>query len=206
MNRREFLQTLLAITGSAVLPSPDLWAAPDEVINAVWEKVKLEPSFYVSSWGTIYAAGEDFNPNSRAELYEIESPADLDAVCSIAQDDSRVACYIEDALHEAGVDDISELDEDQQSELLSQVQRWADGWPDEYDAEYITLTGRSLQGQAKRYFELNFDYCDEFNIVIVEGDCPGSSYYAAELRMSVEDANELAEAMDLPIRFAWEGA
>ena len=30
------------------------------------------------------------------------------------------------------------------------------------------------------------------------------SYFAAELRMSVEDANELAEAMDLPIRFAWE--
>ena len=204
MNRREFLQALFAVTSTAVLPAVDLMAAPAEVIDQVWEKIKREPSFYVSSWGTIYAAGEDVYPNTRAELYEIKSPADLEDVCAIAQDYSRVQCHIEDALNEAGVEDIEALTEEQQDNLLNSIQYWAEGWPDEYDAEYMTLTGRNRQGEAKRYFELDFEYCDEFNIVIVEGDCPGSSYFAAELRMSVEDANELAEAMDLPIRFAWE--
>ena len=32
-----------------------------------------------------------------------------------------------------------------------------------------------------------------------------SSYFAAELRMSIEDANDLAEGLGLPIRFAEQG-
>ena len=43
------------------------------------------------------------------------------------------------------------------------------------------------------------------NIVVIEGDCPGSSYFAAELRMDLDEANVLAEEFDIPIRFAWQG-
>jgi hypothetical protein len=56
-----------------------------------------------------------------------------------------------------------------------------------------------------RFFRDDFEYGDDFDIVVVEGDCPGSSYFAAELRMSIEDANDLAEGMGLPIRFADQG-
>jgi hypothetical protein len=38
-------------------------------------------------------------------------------------------------------------------------------------------------------------------IVVVEGDRPGSSYYAAELRGSIDDANAAAAKLELPFRF-----
>ena len=54
------------------------------------------------------------------------------------------------------------------------------------------------------------DYCDEFEpneviellgIEIVEGEYPGSSYYAAELSMSIDEANKIAEQNKVAIRF-----
>lgn len=113
--------------------------------------------------------------------------------------------FIDDAVDSAAVDNISQLDDDQQRDLLFEVQRWVTGAPDEWDAEHITLSGQGGQGSALWYFRDEFEYCDEFRIVIIEGDCPGSSYFAAELRMPVDEANELAKEMGIPIRFAWLG-
>lgn len=42
---------------------------------------------------------------------------------------------------------------------------------------------------------------EELGIKIVEGEHPGSTYYAAELRVPVEDANEAAARLELPFRF-----
>jgi hypothetical protein len=38
-------------------------------------------------------------------------------------------------------------------------------------------------------------------IVVVEGDWPGSTYYAAELRGSIDDANATAATLEVPFRF-----
>ena len=38
-------------------------------------------------------------------------------------------------------------------------------------------------------------------IDIVEGDRPGSTYYAAELRGDMDTANRAAEAAGIPVRF-----
>jgi hypothetical protein len=43
-------------------------------------------------------------------------------------------------------------------------------------------------------------------VVIVEGEHPGSSYYAAELRNDIDSANETATELELPFRFKQEGA
>jgi hypothetical protein len=42
---------------------------------------------------------------------------------------------------------------------------------------------------------------DALGVVIVEGDHPGSTYFAAELRGAMKEANSVAETEGLPFRF-----
>ncbi len=77
--------------------------------------------------------------------------------------------------------------------------------PGESDYERADIGGYSGRGQALCFFRDEFEDNDLFDIVIVEGDCPGSSYFAAELRMNIEQANALAAECAVPIRFAVQG-
>ena len=62
----------------------------------------------------------------------------------------------------------------------------------------------SGQGYAKSFFEsLDADVRDALGVEIVEGCHPGSSYYAAELRNSVEDANRVARKLRLDFKFIY---
>lgn len=71
-------------------------------------------------------------------------------------------------------------------------------WSDyEHFPKYVTG-----QGNAMKFFEsLPYDTLVALGVVIVEGDRPGSTYYAAELKKSIEDANASAERLELPFRF-----
>lgn len=63
------------------------------------------------------------------------------------------------------------------------------------------------QGKALAFFRsLDGEVLDEIGVVIVEGDCPGSSYFAAELREELAEANAAAQRLGLPFRFRAEGA
>ena len=55
---------------------------------------------------------------------------------------------------------------------------------------------------AKRYFE-RFDYktLDGLGVLIVEGEHPGSSYYAAVLRQDIDYVNQVARGLGLTFRF-----
>ena len=58
------------------------------------------------------------------------------------------------------------------------------------------------QGKALTFFQHTAaDVAEALGVVIVEGEHPGSTYIAAELRSSIEDANEAAERLRLPFRF-----
>jgi len=58
------------------------------------------------------------------------------------------------------------------------------------------------QGSAMGFFEsLPFETLDALGVVIIEGDHPGSTYYAAELRQPLDAANAAAEELELPFRF-----
>ena len=54
-------------------------------------------------------------------------------------------------------------------------------------------------------FFYHWEETANFDIRLVDGDCPGSSYFGAELCSSLEAANEIAIELELPIRFAWQG-
>lgn len=72
-------------------------------------------------------------------------------------------------------------------------------WGNEYD---WMPDDANAQGAAYQYFiREDIELLDTLGVVVVEGDCPGSSYFAAELRVPVEAANEAAQAAGIPIRF-----
>jgi hypothetical protein len=58
------------------------------------------------------------------------------------------------------------------------------------------------QAYALDYFrDLDPEICELLGVSIIEGDHPGSSYFAAELDNSVEEANRIATEHEIPIRF-----
>jgi hypothetical protein len=60
----------------------------------------------------------------------------------------------------------------------------------------------SRQGSAKEFFEdLESDTAEALGVDIIEGENPANSYYAAELRSSIADANKVAQKLGLPFRF-----
>ena len=68
------------------------------------------------------------------------------------------------------------------------TESWPEGW--------------SGQCRALSFFQdQEFAMLKALGIVVVEGDRPGSTYYAAELRGSIEDANAAAARLELPFRF-----
>ncbi|MDR6859813.1 hypothetical protein [Variovorax guangxiensis] len=78
--------------------------------------------------------------------------------------------------------------------------RW--GWEDDYLPEMATA-----QGAALAYFrDLDPASSELLGVDAIEGEHPGSSYYAAVLRGDIEKANAVARAAGLPVRFVRQKA
>ena len=85
--------------------------------------------------------------------------------------------------------------------LLRHVDEWLDD-PLDWSATEWWPRHWSGQGKAMQFFEsMDRETLDALAVVIVEGDCPSSSYFAAELRQSIEEANAIVEKLGLPFRF-----
>jgi hypothetical protein len=89
-------------------------------------------------------------------------------------------------------------------QFASVIGDWLADAPGVWESEWFPAdTGP--QGTALAFFRaLDFATLDALGVVIVEGEHPGSTYYAAELRQPTEDANEAAARLHLPIRFREE--
>lgn len=225
MNRRQFLQSLAAI-GTAIAFPIDLAKASTQEIDAAWTAANLGPTeFTVASHGTI-SFGEYVEPGTRAEMYDIASDwsnrEDLAYVvqCNWQLEDIANA-VMEDALkytnsdvqpgHEVSFDsweDWLEASNDEDFDYLGgAIRDWLEAKPD-VGAEYEWLPPMNHvtpESSAYCFFKGQpEELLDTLGIVFVEGDSPGSSYFGAELRNDVADANELAEQNDIPIRFVSE--
>lgn len=85
------------------------------------------------------------------------------------------------------------------------IQDWLDDDIDWDEAEWFDR-GWSGQDAALGFFSsLDAKVLDALGVVIIEGEHPGSSYYAAELRDEIVDANQTAQALGLAFRFRAEG-
>ena len=89
-----------------------------------------------------------------------------------------------------------------ESRVTPTIERWFDDEPNwGFEEDYLP-SGWSAQGVAFNYFSnLDSSTLDLLGVVIVEGDRPGSTYVAAELKIDITDANALAVTHRLDIRF-----
>lgn len=82
------------------------------------------------------------------------------------------------------------------------IREWlADTRLDDEDYDAAELLGNDPQSAAMRFWRDGDLNPRDFGIVVVEGEHPGSSYYAAELRESIEYANEAAARLGAPVHF-----
>lgn len=86
------------------------------------------------------------------------------------------------------------------------VDDWLSDPIDWMQAEWIPVRS-GAQGAAFGFFEDQpCELLKELGVVIVDGEHPGSSYVAAELRANISDANAAAERLGLPFRFKPDNA
>ena len=216
MNRRHFLQSLAALGCGIALPGVALANAPDAIIEEAWQAANNYPlTFYVSSWGTISFGNDENWRKSRSELLGLMPVTDRAGLIELADENWRFASILEDRIPECAIEGtigdadwqvwLGQVSDDAAEELIALANDWIDDDADESDWELADLRGYSDRGAALTFFRDEFEFCDTFNVVIVEGDHPGSSYFAAELRMDVDEANAMANQQGIPIRFEWSG-
>ena len=74
-----------------------------------------------------------------------------------------------------------------------------------FEDDYLPESG-TAQGAALEFFrDMTADELETLGVDVVEGEHPGSTYYAAELRGDIEEANRAAEAAGIPVRFVAAG-
>jgi hypothetical protein len=237
MNRRRFLQTLVALGASIALPL-DLSARladqslppPEDVIDRAWTIGSCQWGlFEVDDYGTLsYANFEE--PRTRREIYNANTVADFNvqrieahwSLCVLIQDCFRESIEggagFNQSLMSGMAQDIDERVEndwpqwfeqaigpDRQA-IDAQINAWLDDAPDwDAEGEYLYRTA-TAQGAAHHYFRSQpREDLEALGIRVIEGDCPGSSYFAAELQLSPEKANAIAIDQDWAIRFVREG-
>ena len=213
ISRREFLKSLAAFGAAIVVPPID---ASEVEINQVWEKLFNEPiTFEVDEYNTISMPWVK-SPEINADIYYdlnvgVETNQELlSEIQNYSQLSDRIASDFEYFADCPGENEQVDL-------LIAQKLGWEDwilrgdleehiarveSWLNEgIDWDYAPATVGPV-GEAYQYFN-NYAWStqEDLGIVVIEGEHPGSSYYAAELRVPVEDANQRAEQMGIPIRF-----
>lgn len=85
------------------------------------------------------------------------------------------------------------------SEHKQRIEDWLQGDLDPDDVP----SSLTPVGSALNYFNsLDAALVRKLGVVIIEGEYPGSSYYAAELRVPLKEADESAKQLGLPIEFS----
>ena len=86
--------------------------------------------------------------------------------------------------------------------VVSEIDKWLDEPPDwGSEQDYLPESG-TAKGAALEYFQnMAIDKLETLGVEVIEGEHPGSTYYAAELTGDIDVANRAAEASGIPVRF-----
>lgn len=226
--RRALLRGLLVLPLQNFLPVDALASirvagitggSTPEQAQQQWQAALASPYWFDVDDGTLTVAHHD-TPATRAELYEL--PPDLASSPQVLLRHASGCLALEAWLdaqwcdaEEAGDASVppswpawvAALSVTQWRTLRRQVEEWAQDALDSEDWDYAGLYGCTGQSAALRFFQnLDASLCRALGIRIVEGEHPGSTYYAAELRVSCPDANRRAHELGLPVRFRPLGA
>jgi hypothetical protein len=223
MDRRTFLKTLAALGAAIPLPVASLAEATTSEVNAAWtETTKTWGLFEVNEYGTLSFANFE-EPKTHADAYDLPPPeeitvADIEGCQPLANHIGNLYFDAAEAAADSPSASGDRLDEgwevwfehatpETRVRLVAAIEEWLDDGIDWVrEDEYIYSTGTG-QGAAYRYFlNADLEVLDALSIVVIEGEHPGSSYYAAELHMDPDEANEIARREGFGLRFVREGA
>jgi hypothetical protein len=86
--------------------------------------------------------------------------------------------------------------------VVPEIEKWFNNPPNwNWEDDYLPKDSTS-QGAALEFFQrMEDDDLDAIGVVIVEGEHPGSTYYAAELEVELDIANKAAAEAGIPVRF-----
>ncbi len=86
--------------------------------------------------------------------------------------------------------------------VVSEIEKWFGEPPNwSFEDDYLPESG-TAQGAALEFFrDMAADDLETLDVEVIEGEHPGSTYYAAELRGDIDEANRAAEAAGIPVRF-----
>ena len=164
----------------------DLAAAMDECEPLAWEVQSIYSNFRDQLQAEIEEAEDKQEPDSKK----------IDAL------KARLAAMPEEP-EDGAKDWLLKVDNGYfKSNIVERIRNWYAeppnwGWEDDYLP--VKATG---QGAAFEYFQdMDQESLDLLGVEVIEGDVPGSSYFAAELHCDIEEANAAAEAAGLPERF-----
>ncbi len=89
-----------------------------------------------------------------------------------------------------------------EDQVVPEIEKWFNSPPNwNWEDDYLPKNSTS-QGAALEFFQrMDEDDLDAIGVVIVEGEHPGSTYYAAELEVELDIANKTAAEAGIPVRF-----
>lgn len=233
INRRTFLQALIAAGASYTLPAK----ATKAQVDKVWVEAQATPWFFeVNEYGTIVDDGPE--DSLWSDIFDIDTnsirtPKDLISAIETCLPLQSVF----DRLAWEAIDELKNEAKTATGQELKKIQERIDAL-EEYDGPWETLIeldgdaglpahvhkiaewlqepieweksewfprSAGKQGKALTFFtRQSAELLNLLGVLIVEGEHPGSSYYAAELRQGIEHANDEAQALGLPFRFKRE--
>jgi len=215
ISRRDFLKILVSSGAWAACPF-DVSGATDSEIDVVWADAARNQVLFDVVDRTIYAPWGEY-PKTYGDVVDISSDySTREGVLAAFEEHYDLQNHFFNALEDAASEEGSlaeqltenlEMDDAvivwlQQApveELSSLIDCWlASDLPDLYE---MPLHAGPM-GEAYAFFQnQELGTLNKLGISIVEGEHPGSSYYAAELRVPAVSANDAAVLMNLPIRF-----
>jgi hypothetical protein len=86
--------------------------------------------------------------------------------------------------------------------VVPEIENWFGEPPNwSFEDDYLPEQG-TAQGAALAFFRgMEVDDLETLGVEVIEGEHPGSTYYAAELRGDINEANRAAEAAGISVRF-----
>jgi len=239
INRRKFLQALIAVGASYSVPAK----ATNAEIDNIWTQAQESPWYFEvndqgtlvdsdvsepQSWSDIFDSISTWQfQNSKHVINEVKACMPLAAfpnqeleneLCSLEEDlnDEKYHSSSERMSLEEKIKTLKKYQDEYEdpwmdwvelegaegvSKFKALIDKWLNEPIDWGQSEWFPLRSGS-QGRAFGFFQDQpHELLNALGIVLIEGEHPGSTYYAAELRESLDHANESAKQLKLPFRF-----
>jgi len=220
MDRRRFLKSLVALGMVINLPpGVALAGATEQHIDQAFDRFLIAPwLFHVDENGMIFDPSIP-EPKTRADVFSLRSK-DLKTTDDLFQLlDNHPLSWRFNGYAEANLGSwvihTDEYDERESWRLLfkdpkrlslSDGKKIIDEWlAEDYDWDEFDYFDSGWCGQsvALTFFgDIDSDIRKQLGIEIIQGQYPGSTYYAAEIHRDLDEANILAKSLKLPFRFS----